>query len=453
MSNRSLAMRMNSASFLARRATPFASHSHGRSATAHASPTQPRRATLVLAAFLILATAFAPAAAATATPKLSNPSKMVANPGDPASLPAVLITNADKLNGYIAVKDFTSHFASFNDPYPPAAPTDPMFIQQNQGASTTGGRGRISGSATTQSHAHEYSVFCTVSDPDSQYTELVKRLGCHTITLTHTQRSQPAEWTRVYSTVATFTSATTPIYLLWVPDMHDHSGTDLATALSSPPSTLAHAVIWSRNGVQGPLTDDLTAFSWYRSVEQAALASSLASRNKLTILRLSFALERFLDLAPDIEDESALRLPIGTQGELIPISLHDAIWASHTIFQSSGQPNNSPKFKQIMHLTTRTPMTGAALAAAASKAFGYPIRFEAISRQEARNLLMSLENVTPQLATVLLDVFECARRAGSGCHGVAPDDEVKALLPGREVKSVGWFFEKYRDMFAPGGGL
>ncbi|KAI9188095.1 hypothetical protein H9P43_002486 [Blastocladiella emersonii ATCC 22665] len=399
----------------------------------------PRRSALLAA---LIATLLATTAMLASLPP-------VAAAGPTPGAPAVIITHADKLNGYIAAKDFLSHFSS--SPYP--APDRPLSTH-------------AFAEPRVQQHAylapHEaaqvppYRVHCTVADADSNYAQLVRDLGCTVHEVRDTV--SPDAWKRVLKEVDDAK------FVVYVPDMSDTAGAQARAAMSAirGDPRIVHTVVWSRQGVDGHGTEDLTAFQWYRALERAvhaamikapmAAAAASAGIGRYTVLRLAFALERFLNIAADIEDTSQLRLPLGNDGRMPPISLHDATWASHTLFQAAAAASPDPRFKPVMTLTTDTLVSGADIAAAATRGLSRDIEFVSISRAEARDIFMSLENVTPELATVLLDVFECARRANSGCRAIAPRDDVEALLPGeREPKSPEWFFAKYADMFSSGG--
>ncbi|KAI9220764.1 hypothetical protein BC828DRAFT_382720 [Blastocladiella britannica] len=388
-------------------------------------------------------------------------------------MPVVVITNADKLNGYIAAADFLSHFtamySSASQLFAPSHDDDAVDLdldldQQHYLRKSPFFANKEEEKTTGHPHPPAFAVHCTVDDATTTFAQRVADLGC----IVHAVPTQSSEeqWHAAF-TAATSSASDAPLFLVYVPSMHAGIAGDASAALAAAAKmpTFTHAVVWSRVGADSAGSQemhDLEAFGWYAALEKAAVASLAAESGRMTVLRLAFALERFLDLAADIEDMAALRFNLGDKGVLFPITLHDAVWASRNVLVYASEKSlDEHRIKSVMHLTTQQPHTGQSLAQAATdglKRAGVltrPIRYEPLSRDQAEQLFMSQENVTPDLVTVLADVFECATRPGAACQQVAPIEEVKALMGGgdRAMRDPAWVFERYAEYFTPGGLL
>ncbi|KNE56962.1 hypothetical protein AMAG_02728 [Allomyces macrogynus ATCC 38327] len=370
----------------------------------------------------------------------ASPTMTTAMPNANAAPVPILITNADKLLGYVAAKDFLAHFGA--SAFPTVLRTD-----DEQHVLDTEAAAKVP----------IYQVHCTVSDETSAYAALVRDLGCttHQIEPKATSSELAQAWSTVLSAIPHLRG------IVYVPDVGPDAGKQARVALAAAANRaiapdLHHVVVWSRHGTGGAGTADLKAFQWYAAVERAARLTLRGDQApSFTLLRLSFALERFLDMAIDIQDYGALRLPLGEDGGILsPISLHDATWASHNLFEAaeSGAVTKEP-FKQVMTLTLDYHVTARDLAASASEALELDVGYIPVSREEAVDIFSSLENFTPRLVTTMLDVLECATRGPEAeCNTLAPVEDVQALLPGRKVKPPVWFWKKYANLFEPGGG-
>jgi hypothetical protein len=290
----------------------------------------------------------------------------------------LLITNADKLLGYIAARDFIYHLSNqAPQQYVPESPrlenpTLNLFQKVNnneqhpllathhlthrQPQRNQAGYSNPSMVADLPlslyitpedlswlDHKHEepflYEVHCTVTDPGSTYSQLARDLGCitHVIVDDGDETNQLQQWQSLLLSLPSLR------FLVYVPNMGpkiDVQTRVIFNAALNSQAPFLHTVVWSRIGVDHAGSSDLTAFNWYRTLEQVISRLGQPWSQRVTIIRLGFALERFLDMAADIEENQALRIPMGIDGgKFAPISLHDATWAAHTLFKAAQSGN------------------------------------------------------------------------------------------------------------------
>ncbi|KAK7429914.1 hypothetical protein QQZ08_003536 [Neonectria magnoliae] len=174
--------------------------------------------------------------------------------------------------------------------------------------------------------------------------------------------------------------------------------------------------------------------------------ASTATGGSPCVIRAGFYAENLLLYAHQAKEEGILPLPIGEKHKFAPVALGDVAQVAAHVLTGKGKHGFDDKHRgQMMIVTGPLLCAGNELAAAASKALGTELKFEAISEAEARKILKAQSESDRSEQKYILEYYRLVREGKTNYIATTAFHDVTGEHP-TEPEAI---FEMYKADMRP----